>query len=183
VGKGFPVVAAGFAAVMVMVAADAVFAVMGEAHSPAAAGVVAAVAAVAAAVVFVVAVADYPRENRPRVSNQLILDVVGARSAWHRPVGMIDGLGRLGCCRPSRRVLGVGSLPVRSGWAVVGRKAFGFVETVEGRLVVTVDMLTRKEVAGIGRVEGRMWIVEAFGRMGYDSGVEVRLWDRDGGTV
>lgn len=172
VGKGFPVVAAGFATVVVNVAAGAVFVVMGEAHSPAAAGVV------------VVAVADCPRENRPRVSNQLALGVVGARSAWHRPVGMIDGLGRWGCCRPSRRVLGVGSFPVGSEWAVVGPKAFGCVETVEGRLVAIVGMLTRREgVAGTGRVEGRMLIVEVFGRMGCDSGVEERLRGSDDGTV
>ena len=176
------------AAVVVVVAAGAVFAVMGEVHSPAAAGVVAAVVVVVVVVVAVavaaVAVADCPRENRPRVSNQLNLGVVDARSVCHRPVGTIDGLGRWGCCRRPRRVLGLGNLPVRSEWAVVGRKAFGCVETVEGRLVATVDTLTRREeVAGIGRVEGRMSIVEVFDRMGCDSGVEERLWGRDDETV
>jgi hypothetical protein len=152
----------------------AVVAVMGVAHSPVV--VVAVVAVVAAVAAVAAAVADCPRENKPRVSNHLILGVVGAHSACHWPVGMIDGLARWGYCRRSRRVLGVGSLPVRSERAVVGRKAVGCVETVEGRLVATVDMLTRKEeVAGIGRGEGRMLIVEVFGRMGCDSGVEERL--------
>jgi hypothetical protein len=170
------VVAAGVVLVVAAGGAGVVSVVMGEARSPAAAVVV--VGAVAA----VVAVADCLRENRPMVSNQMILGVVDAHSVHHRPVGMIDGLGRWDCCRRSRRVLGVGSLAVRTEWMVVGRKALGYVETVEGLLVVIVDRVTRKEgVAGIGRAVERMLIVEVFGRMGSDSGVEVMLWGRDGG--
>lgn len=77
----------------------------------------------------------------------------------------------------------VGSLDVRSEGAVVGRIVLTFVEWVEGRIVETVDTLTKKEVVGTGRVVGRTLIVGVFDRMVCDSGVEEILWGREAEIV